>query len=96
MEGHMAYYVVSYDQHYNRDYTPVWGALKTWGAQRILESLWLMQTDAMAGQIRDSLRAITKDEDSLVVIELKQGSLWGSFNAQEAGVNWLVNHIRQF
>ena len=37
-----------------------------------------------------------KDEDSIVIVELTQGSQWASFSAQQAGVTWLVNHIRRF
>ena len=34
-------YVVSYDQHRDRDYTSVWNQLSQWGAKRVLESVWV-------------------------------------------------------
>jgi hypothetical protein len=76
-------YVISYDQHRDKDYTPIWTALGQWGAQRILESVWLMQSNATAGQLRDALRAQTRDE-------------WATFNTQMAGAHWLTTFVRRY
>jgi len=87
------HYVISYDQHRDRDYTPVWNQLNSWGAKRVLESVWLLTSALTADQIRDQLMAITRKEDSLLVIELKQASNWGTYQAQAAGVQWLRQNI---
>jgi len=92
----MACYIISYDQHRDKDYTPIWTALRSWGAQRVLESLWLLENAAGPGEIREALRTQTKDEDSLVIIELNQGATWSAYKAQPAGVNWLGENIRQY
>ena len=36
----MAHFIVSYDLHNQRNYKPVWDRLESWGAVRLLESLW--------------------------------------------------------
>ena len=92
----MANYVISYDQHRDKDYTPIWTTLRGWGAQRILESVWFLSHDASTGEIREALRVQTKQEDSLLVIELNQGANWSTFKAQPAGVTWLETNIRRY
>jgi hypothetical protein len=89
-------YVISYDQHRDRDYTPIWTILGQWGAQRILESVWFVTINATVGQIREALRAKTRNEDSLMIIELQPGSQWATYNAQAGGVNWLTDHIQRY
>ena len=89
----MAYYVVSYDQHRDKDYTPVWTQLRNWGARRILESVWFVTSSLTAVQIRDTIRSVTRNEDSVAVIEIKQGSNWAAIAAQEEGVQWLRQNI---
>lgn len=89
-------YVISYDQHRDRDYTPILTTLRQWGAQRILELVWFVTINATVAQIWDALRAQTRNEDSLMVIELQPGSQWATFNAQAGGVNWLADHIQRY
>jgi CRISPR/Cas system-associated endoribonuclease Cas2 len=91
----MALYIVSYDQHHDKDYTPVWALLRSWGAKRILESVWLVQHNGDAGRLIGALRQQTKDEDSLIILELKAGSDWVAFRAQDEGVKWLRAYILQ-
>jgi hypothetical protein len=92
----MALYVGSYDQHRDKDYTPIWNALRGWGAVRVLESLWLLESNAIPGALRDALQAITSQQDSLVVIQLQAGSEWSAYNAQIAGTNWLQLHLHRY
>jgi hypothetical protein len=86
-------YIISYDQHRDRDYTPVWTQLNSWGAKRVLESVWLLASSLTAQQIRDQLQTVTRKEDSLLVVELKPGSNWGTYQAQTPGVQWLQQNI---
>jgi CRISPR/Cas system-associated endoribonuclease Cas2 len=90
--NNMAYFVISYDLYKAKHYQPVWDQLKAWGATRALESLWLAHLDGTAAQVRDVLKAIVDDDDSIVVIELKQGSGWGVKRASLAG-HWLKDNI---
>ncbi len=86
-------YVVSYDQHRDRDYTPIWNQLSQWGAKRVLESVWFLTSSMTASEIRDQLMAVTRKEDSLVVLELTPSTKWGTYRAQDEGVQWLRTNI---
>jgi hypothetical protein len=91
----MTMYLVSYDQHRDRDYTSIWNQLKAWGAKRILESVWFVNVSGSAADVCNQLRRASKNEDSLAVVELTSGSNWATSGAQADGVNWLRQHIRQ-
>jgi hypothetical protein len=90
----MAHLMVSYDLHNTRTYEPVWEKLESWGAVRLLESLWVVTLNASAGQVRDALQAVVDGDDSIAVIELKEGSFWAVLRAKADGVTWLRDKIR--
>ncbi len=92
----MAHYVISYDLHKARNYQPVWNALASWGAVRLLESLWVVTLADSVGTVREALKALVDADDSIAVIELKAGSDWATFNARQAGVDWLTSNIRRY
>lgn len=89
----MAKFIASYDLHKVRDYSKLIELLKSWGACKALESTWLIDRASTAGQIRDALQGMVDSDDSLVVIELKPGSGWGTRNAA-AAAKWLQTHIQ--
>jgi hypothetical protein len=93
---HHGLFAISYDQHRDRDYTPIWTLLRRWGAARVLESLWLANLNASAGTVRETIRQATRNEDSIVVIELKPGSEWSSYNAQAPGAAWLNQNLVRY
>lgn len=84
--------MISYDQHKDKDYTPVWTLLKQWGAVRILESVWLVDIGQKATWVRDTLRAKTHEEDSVMVIQIFPNSDWSTFGSLKAGVDWLKKY----
>jgi len=92
----MAKFLVSYDQHRDRDYTRIWTLLRQWGAKRILESLWLVDLNSPSAEAREAIRAVTNDEDSILVIQLTPGAEWSSYAAQAEGVAWLEANIRNY
>lgn len=92
----MAHFVISYDLHNQRTYPPVWARLQSWGAVRLLESLWVVSSNDGAGDLRDSLLQVIDKDDSVVVVELKQGSNWSARAAQVQGTNWLQRNIRAY
>lgn len=88
--------VISYDLHKERNYQPLWDALRSWGAVKILESLWLLETSADLGNVASALRALVDQDDSFVLIELKEGAHWSSLRALPVGVRWLNLNIRNY
>jgi hypothetical protein len=89
----MAHFIISYDLHNQRHYQPVWDKLESWGAVRLLESLWVATLNNTAGEVRDALKLVVDKDDSIAVIELKKGSGWGTWNGKKPGVDWLKANI---
>lgn len=85
----MAHFLVSYDLHKRREYQPLWRQLNTWGAKKILESLWGVDLTGTAQQVRDILVKLLDDDDSVVVIELPRGIGWATTHAKPEGTGWL-------
>jgi hypothetical protein len=92
----MPHFVVSYDLHYQRHYQPVWDLLESWGAIRLLESLWVVTRNSQPGTLREALKAVMDGDDSVAVIELGTGSQWATQNARQAGVQWLSRNIQNY
>jgi hypothetical protein len=89
----MAHFIVSYDLHNQRHYQPVWTQLEAWGATRLLESLWVLSINLTALQVRDGIQVVIDNDDSVAVVEVKQGSWWANRLARPAGVQWLQQNI---
>ena len=73
----MAQYVASYDLSRTRvrNCHPMLHKLESWGATRLLESLWVFNSDLSASQIRDELQAAADVNDAFAVLELKPGAI---------------------
>lgn len=89
----MADFIISYDLHNQRNYEPVWALLESWGATRLLESLWVVSIDSTPRDLRDALNGVIDHDDSTVVIALKPGLGWGTMRARKPGVQWLRSHL---
>lgn len=89
----MAHFMISYDLHNQRTYEPVWKKLGSWGAVRLLESMWLVTLNNTALEVRDALKAVIDADDSIAVIELEPSAMWGTWNAKKDGVDWLKKNI---
>ncbi|MGY3622559.1 SinR [Bradyrhizobium sp. USDA 10063] len=91
----MAHYIASYDLHRLRvrNYHPMLRKLESWGATRLLDSLWVFNSNLSASQIRVELGAAADAGDAFVVIELKSGSLWACEKAQPLGIQWLRQNV---
>jgi len=92
----MNFYLISYDLHHARHYQPVWNMLESWGAVRLLESLWLVSRSERVGVLREALQNVVDSDDSIAVVELKPGSEWATFNARKPGTDWLTGNIKRY
>ena len=92
----MAHYLISYDLRKARNYQPVWNKLESWGAVRLLESLWVVSMNDTVGAIRQALQSVVDSDDGIAVLELKSGSNWATLNARQAGVDWLNANIQRY
>jgi hypothetical protein len=73
-----------------------YGSLQSWGAVRLLESVWVVSVNGGAGAVREELRGVIDSDDSVVVVELKFGSEWSAIRARIAGTDWLTANIRNY
>lgn len=88
----MALYIATYDLHNDKNYAPLWELMKRWGATRSTESVWLLNVNLTAGQVRDAMRDAVHEHDSVVVVEIKQGSYWACYRSPDA-TDWLRRYV---
>lgn len=81
----MAHYIISYDLRKRRDYPTLWALLQSWGAVRVLESLWVVTLQAQPAQIRDAIRTTADADDGVLVIQLVQGLEWSTYASLKPG-----------
>jgi hypothetical protein len=55
--------------------------------------VWLGVLNGPAATIRDLLKAHIDSDDGLMVVELKAGSEWATFNTLPGGAEWFKKHI---
>ena len=89
----MAQYLVTYDLHRERHYGLLYQLMAGWGATRLTESLWMANLLGPAPVIRDLVRASLDYDDSVAVIELKQGTDWATTSISAAANAWLSNYV---
>ncbi len=89
----MALYAISYDLQKIRDYHPIWTKLYSWNAKKLLESLWMVELNATAVEIKDALKSVVDSDDSIAVIELKANSDWACVRVMNLGTDWLRSHL---
>ncbi|WP_213948382.1 hypothetical protein [Luteibacter sp. dw_328] len=89
----MALYVISYDLHKVRIYTPLIKALRDAGAIEALESFWLANLGQTAIEVRDNVLSWLDPDDSVVVLELKMGSGWATHLPRPPAVGWLRGYV---
>lgn len=89
----MALFLVSYDLHRQRNYQLLWNELSDKGGERVLDSLWVIELKNRAGEVRDGLKELVDQDDSVAVIEVKEGSDWSTSRSQKRGVDWLRQHL---
>ena len=85
----MRYFLIGYDLHHTDSYPQVWSVLEEWGATRVLESLWVVTSNASADRLLSAFEAILEKDDSALIVELKPGASWETQGAILNGVRWL-------
>lgn len=84
-------YIISYDLRYNRDYTALYNAIKsygTWG--KITQSTWAIVTPQTAEQVRNFLLNYIDNDDRIIVV--KSGGVAAWHNAM-ANNDWLKENL---
>lgn len=92
----MSQFLISYDLRKQRNYQPLWDLLRASSAVKVLESVWLLNSNAGAGAIRDHLMTVIDKDDGVIVLPLEHGAEWGSYGSLTAGVAWLNSNVRRY
>jgi len=73
----MTKYEVSYDlRKPGRNYEPLYKRLADWKAVRVLQSVWIIETNSSASNIRDDLAKCIDANDGLLVTGLTGEAAW--------------------
>ena len=85
----MTRHVVSYDlSQPERNYAKVIDAIKSFpGWCHALESVWIIQSDLSAEDIRNRLKTALDADDKLMVAAM--GGAWATYNVGSEQTNWL-------
>ncbi|MGF1454437.1 MAG: hypothetical protein ACFB6R_03565 [Alphaproteobacteria bacterium] len=85
----MATFLISYDTHYARNYDRLYTAFDKHGIGRVLESVWIGELDNTHDQVRDWVRNLLDDDDSILIIEMKPKHSKAWRNLPDDVVKWL-------
>jgi hypothetical protein len=91
----MAVLFVTYDlKKPGRNYEPVWSYLKQFTHCKGLESVWFLDTNKTAAQVRDDLNALVDNSDRTFVCPISKSAVWASYNMPCA--DWLNSSARNW
>lgn len=85
----MATYLISYDLKRVKNYPRLYTCLNAWGAQRLLESLWMVRLPARAPAIIAILARCIDGDDAIAVIEVTSNADWATLRVRRGGVAYL-------
>jgi CRISPR/Cas system-associated endoribonuclease Cas2 len=89
----MACYLVCYDVGDPQTYPALWALLESWGSVRLLESVWAVDAELSALEIRNALKEVIGGDDGLAIVEVRTQSWWACENAEPEGLDWLRRKI---
>lgn len=85
----MAAFIVTYDTHFGRNYQPLYDAMGKNGGVRLAESVWGVALNNTAGEVRDWVKALLDDDDTIIVIQVKPTPSWATSHAKKPATDWL-------
>jgi len=91
----MAVYVAAYDLHKpDRDYEPLYEYLKSFDSwAHCIDSVWLLDTNKTATDIRDGMLKNMHNRDTILVIRVNKDAAWNAFG--DCG-NWVLSDDRNW
>ena len=89
-------FLVTYDlgaPETRRNYVELGNAIKSMFSKwaRPAKSVWLIQSDDGAGEVRDAIKSHLDSNDKLLVVSL--GGAWGTFNISKEVTDWMRKNI---
>lgn len=87
----MAVYLISYDLRApGRNYDTLYASLKSVPWAHPLESVWLVETDATAARVHDTLKAALDEGDGIMVVEITSSAAWAISGINKPSSDWLM------
>ena len=84
----MTIYCISYDLIAKKDYKTLIEKIQSYGAwAHAEESLWFIESEKTAAEIRDELKSLMDNDDKIIVIRVTLP--WASLNLSKAVADWL-------
>lgn len=90
----MPTFIVTYDTHHGRDYQSLYDGMAEHGGVRLAESVWGIELTNTPGEVRDWVRSLLDDDDTIVVLRVAPTPNWAARHAEAPAVQWLRAHIR--
>ncbi len=91
----MAVFIVSYDAHNQRDYDDLYEAMEENSGVRLLESVWGIELDNSAAEVRDWIRGLLDDDDSILVVKIKPTPSWAARKCKKSATDWLKENVKK-
>lgn len=89
----MATFILTYDAHYQRDYESFYEAMEENNGARLAESVWGVELRNTPTEVRDWVKGLLDDDDTIVVIQVKPETSWATRKASDGANEWLKAHL---
>lgn len=89
----MATFIVTYDTHAGRNYQDLYDGMDKHKGTRLAESVWGIELNNTPGEVRDWVKALLDDDDTILVIQVKPTPSWATRNATKVANDWLKGNI---
>lgn len=85
----MPAYIVTYDTHPDRNQQRLYDAMEEIGGVRLAGSVWGVSSVQSVSELRDWVKALLDDDDTVVVVRLQRRLAWATRNAAREATDWL-------
>lgn len=85
----MPAYIVTYDTHLERDRPRLCEAMEEVGGVRLAENVWGVSSVQSVSELRDWVKALLDDDDTVVVVRLQRRLAWATRNVAKEATDWL-------
>ena len=89
----MKLHLICYDFHIDRNYSPLWDKLRQMRAVRLQKSVWFLESEFSAEELKVIVCSMIDRDDTVAVVELKPGSGWATINVNARANEWLSEHM---
>ncbi|MCZ4266416.1 hypothetical protein HGE68_02610 [Rhodobacteraceae bacterium R_SAG6] len=91
----MASFIITYDTHAGRNYNSFYEGMNEHGGVRLAESVWGIRLNNTPAEVRDWVKGLLDDDDTIIVVQLKPKLSWGSRHASAEANEWLKENAQE-